>query len=44
MELLSGHKKIITISRISLNAGTLNWGFTVCHNIDSTNKQQNKIT
>ena len=31
MELLSGHEKIITKSRISLNAGTLNWGFTVVH-------------
>jgi hypothetical protein len=29
MELLSGHEKIITKSRISLNAGTLNRGFTV---------------
>jgi hypothetical protein len=29
MELLSGHKKIITKSGISLNAGTLNRGFTV---------------
>jgi hypothetical protein len=29
MELLSGHEKIITQSRISLNAGTLNRGFTV---------------
>jgi hypothetical protein len=29
-ELLSGHEKIITKSRISLNAGTLNRGFTVC--------------
>jgi hypothetical protein len=29
MELLSGHEKIITKSRISLNAGTLNQGFTV---------------
>jgi hypothetical protein len=29
MELLSGHEKIITKSGISLNAGTLNWGFTV---------------
>jgi hypothetical protein len=31
MELLSGHEKIITKSGISLNAGTLNWGFTVLH-------------
>jgi hypothetical protein len=30
MELLSGHEKIITKSRISLNAGTLNRSFTVC--------------
>jgi hypothetical protein len=30
MELLSGHEKIITKSEISLNAGTLNRGFTVC--------------
>jgi hypothetical protein len=29
MELLSGHEKIITKSRISLNAGTLKQGFTV---------------
>jgi hypothetical protein len=29
MELLSGHKKIITKSEISLNSGTLNRGFTV---------------
>jgi hypothetical protein len=29
MELLSGREKIITKSGISLNAGTLNWGFTV---------------
>jgi hypothetical protein len=29
MELLSGHEKIITKSGISLNAGTLNQGFTV---------------
>jgi hypothetical protein len=29
MELLSGHEKIITKSAISLNAGTLNRGFTV---------------
>ena len=29
MELLSGHAKIITKSGISLNAGTLNRGFTV---------------
>ena len=29
MELLSGHEKIITRSVISLNPGTLNWGFTV---------------
>jgi hypothetical protein len=28
-ELLSGHEKIITKSGISLNAETLNWGFTV---------------
>jgi hypothetical protein len=30
MELLLGHEKIITKSGISLNAGTLNRGFTVC--------------
>jgi hypothetical protein len=29
MELLSGHEKIITKSGMSLNAGTLNQGFTV---------------
>jgi hypothetical protein len=29
MELLSGQEKIITKCGISLNAGTLNWGFTV---------------
>jgi hypothetical protein len=29
MELLSGHEKIITKYGISLNVGTLNWGFTV---------------
>jgi hypothetical protein len=29
MELLSGHKKIITKSGISLNVGILNRGFTV---------------
>jgi hypothetical protein len=29
MELLSGHEKIINKSGISLNAGTLNLGFTV---------------
>jgi hypothetical protein len=29
MELLSGHEKMITKSGISLNAGTLNRGFTV---------------
>jgi hypothetical protein len=29
MELLSGHEKSITKSGILLNAGTLNWGFTV---------------
>jgi hypothetical protein len=29
MELLSGHEIIITKSRISLNAGTLNRDFTV---------------
>jgi hypothetical protein len=29
MELLLGQEKIITKSRISLNAGTLNQGFTV---------------
>jgi hypothetical protein len=29
MELLSGHEKIVTKSGISLNAGTLNRGFTV---------------
>jgi hypothetical protein len=28
LELLSGHEKIIMKSRISLNAGTLNRGFT----------------
>jgi hypothetical protein len=32
MELLSGHEKIITKSGISLNAGTLNRGFTVYKN------------
>jgi hypothetical protein len=32
MELLLGHEKIITKSRISLNAGTLNRGFTVVPN------------
>jgi hypothetical protein len=32
MELLSGHEKIITKSGISLNAGTLNRGFTVFYN------------
>jgi hypothetical protein len=32
MELLSGHEKIITKSGISLNAGTLNRGFTVFSN------------
>jgi hypothetical protein len=31
MELLSGHEKIITKSWISLNAGTLNRGFTVSY-------------
>jgi hypothetical protein len=31
MELLSGYEKIITKSGISLNAGTLNRGFTVNH-------------
>jgi hypothetical protein len=31
MELLSGHEKIITKSGISLNLGTLDRGFTVCH-------------
>jgi hypothetical protein len=31
MELLLGHEKIITKSGISLNAGTLNRGFTVCN-------------
>ena len=30
MEVLSGHEKIITKSGISLDAGTLNRGFTVC--------------
>ena len=30
MELLAGHEKIITKSGISLDAGTLNQGFTVC--------------
>jgi hypothetical protein len=34
MELLSGHEKIITKSGISLNVGTLNWGFTVCRQTD----------
>jgi hypothetical protein len=34
MELLSGHEKIIAKSGISLNAGTLNWGFTVCIILD----------
>jgi hypothetical protein len=29
IELLSGHEKVITKSGISLNAGTLNRGFTV---------------
>jgi hypothetical protein len=29
MELLLGYEKTITKSGISLNAGTLNWGFTV---------------
>jgi hypothetical protein len=29
MELLLGNEKIITKSGISLNVGTLNWGFTV---------------
>jgi hypothetical protein len=32
MELLSGHEKIITKSRISLNEETSNRGFTVCCN------------
>jgi hypothetical protein len=32
MELLLGHEKIITKSGISLNAGTLNRGFTVFYN------------
>jgi hypothetical protein len=32
MALLSGHEKIITKSGISLNAGTLNRGFTVLQN------------
>jgi hypothetical protein len=31
-ELLSGHEKIITKSSISLNAGTLNQGFTAIIN------------
>jgi hypothetical protein len=35
MELLSGHEKIITKSGISLNAGTLNRGFTVPMNISN---------
>jgi hypothetical protein len=34
MELLLGHEKIITKSGISLNAGTLNWGFTVCVSVN----------
>jgi hypothetical protein len=38
MELLSGHEKIITKSEISLNAGTLNWGFTVLEKNTSENK------
>ena len=38
MELLSGHEKIITKSEISLNAGTLNWGFTVLEKSTSENK------
>jgi hypothetical protein len=33
MELLSGHEKIIIKSGISLNAGTLNQGFTVSGSI-----------
>jgi hypothetical protein len=33
MELLSGHEKIITKSGISLNARTLNRGFTVCQEL-----------
>jgi hypothetical protein len=32
MDLLLGHEKIITKSRISLNAGTLNRGFTAFQN------------
>jgi hypothetical protein len=42
MELLLGHEEIITKSGISLNAGTLNRGFTVdvaipnSHNLHST--------
>jgi hypothetical protein len=35
MELLLGHEKIITKSGISLNAGTLNRGFTVVGIIQS---------
>jgi hypothetical protein len=40
IELLSGHEKIITKSGISLNAGTLNRGFTVC---PSFNSQRNMV-
>jgi hypothetical protein len=36
MELLLGHEKIISKSGISLNAGTLNWGFTVHIKISSS--------
>jgi hypothetical protein len=36
MEILSGHEKIITKSGISLNAGTLNQGFTVYHYTSTT--------
>jgi hypothetical protein len=36
MELLSGHEQIITNSGISLNAGTLNRGFTVTNYIDQS--------
>jgi translation initiation factor 6 (eIF-6) len=39
MELLSGHKKIITKSGISLNVGTLNQGVTVIRSDLTTNHQ-----
>jgi hypothetical protein len=39
MELLSGHEKIITKSRISLSAGTLNLGFTVVLKTVKSTKQ-----